>query len=67
MDTISDHKPLASELSNIIDPLRHLLFFNANYIIDFVRRQINRVAYDLARASILHTSPQLFHLLPSLY
>jgi ribonuclease HI len=50
-----------NELGSLLSTCRTLLASNASYTLAFIRRQANRVAHSLARASILHASPSIFY------
>jgi len=50
-----------NELGSLLSTCRTLLSSNASYTLAFIRRQANRVAHSLARASILHASPSIFY------
>jgi hypothetical protein len=52
-----------NERGSLMSNCGTLLSSNASYTIAFIRRQANRVANSLARASILHVS----HVSPILY
>ncbi|GAU29295.1 hypothetical protein TSUD_226660 [Trifolium subterraneum] len=53
-----------TEFGNIIDMCRNLINLNQNCKVSYVRRQANRVAYELAQASRFMASPQVFHYCP---
>jgi len=59
-DALSN-SPYVNELGSLLFNCRALLFSNATYALAYVRRQANRVAHNLARASILHASPSIFN------
>jgi len=49
-----------NELGSLLSNCRTLLLSNPSYVLTYIRRQANRVAHNLARASILHASPNIF-------
>ena len=55
----------ANELGTLLSNCSSLLISNANYNIAYVRRQANRVAHNLARASLFQSSPSVRHFYPS--
>lgn len=57
---ISTYSPL-NEFEDIISRCKTLLASHSNYSVTYVRRQANRVAHSIARASLSHPSPYLFH------
>jgi hypothetical protein len=54
-----------NELCTPLSTCKSIFTANANYNIAFVWRQANRVAHNLARASILQSSPMTFDHPPS--
>ncbi|KAK2454436.1 hypothetical protein QL285_001995 [Trifolium repens] len=54
----------ANELGILFSTCSSLLIFNAYYNITYVRRQTNRVAHNLARASLFQSSPSVHHFYP---
>lgn len=50
-----------NEIGSLLANYRALLSSNTSYALAFIRRQSNRVAHNLARASILHASPNIFY------
>jgi len=50
-----------NELGILLSNCRTLLLSNTNYALAYVKRQANRVAHNLTRASILHASPTIFY------
>jgi len=54
-----------NELGDIISYCKQLLSLHTNYFVRFVRRQANKVAHNIARASLSHPSPHIFSDVPS--
>ncbi|GAU50981.1 hypothetical protein TSUD_238540 [Trifolium subterraneum] len=54
----------ANELGTLLSTCNSLLNSNANYNIAYVRRQVNRVAHNLARASLFQSSLSIHHYYP---
>jgi hypothetical protein len=54
----------ANELDTLLSTCNSLLISNANYNIAYVRRQVNRVAHNLATASLFQSSPSVRHFYP---
>lgn len=48
------------ELRNLLSNCRTLLISNASYDPAYIRRQANRIAHNLTRASRLHASRSAF-------
>ena len=61
MNVVFSNSPYVNELGSLLSNYRALLFSNATYALAYVRRQANRVAHNLAQASILHVSPSIFN------
>jgi hypothetical protein len=61
VNVVLSNSPYVNELGSLLSNCRTLLFSNATYVLAYVRRQANRVAHNLARASILHASPSIFN------
>lgn len=55
-----------TELGNILARCKALLSTHTNFKLVFARRQINRIAHSLARASLSFTSPHIFYSAPML-
>jgi len=56
VNVVLSNSPYVNELGSLLSNCRALLFSNDTYALAYVRRQANRVAHNLARASILHAS-----------
>jgi len=61
VNAVLGNNSYVNELGILLSNCRTLLFFNASYALAYVGRQANRVAHNLARASILHASPTTFY------
>ncbi|KAK2401271.1 hypothetical protein QL285_050877 [Trifolium repens] len=53
-----------NEVGTLLSTCSSFLISNANYNIAYVRRQANRVAHNLARASLFQSSPSVYHFYP---
>ena len=53
-----------NEFGDIISRFNTLLASHSNYFVFYVRRKANRVAHNIARASLSHPSPYLFYVVP---
>jgi ribonuclease HI len=65
VNAITNDYRYENELGTLLSTCKSILTANASYNIAFVRRQANRVAHNLARASILQSSPMTFYHSPS--
>jgi hypothetical protein len=65
VNVITNDYRYENELGTLLSTCKSILTANASYNIAFVRRQANRVAHNLARASILQSSPMTFYHSPS--
>jgi len=61
VNVVLSNSTYVNELGSLLSNCRAMLFSNASYALAYVRRQANRVAHNLARASILHASPNIFN------
>jgi hypothetical protein len=61
VNDVLSNSPYVNELRSLLSNCRALLFSNVTYALAYVRRQANRVTHNLARASILRTSPSIFN------
>jgi ribonuclease HI len=50
-----------NELGTLLSTCKSLLSVNASYNITFVRRQANRIAHNLTRASVFQSSPNTYY------
>jgi len=57
---ILNNSSYMNELGNLLSNCWTLLSSNVGYALAYIKRQANRVAHDLARASILHASLNTF-------
>ncbi|GAU43259.1 hypothetical protein TSUD_134030 [Trifolium subterraneum] len=53
-----------SEFSSLISNIKNKLLSNPNFVVKFIKRQVNMVAHTLARAAISWSSRCIFELLP---
>jgi len=60
VNAVLNNSSYMNELGSLLSNCRTLLLSNASYALAYVRRQVNIVAHNLARASILHASPSIF-------
>ncbi|XP_024636515.1 uncharacterized protein [Medicago truncatula] len=57
-----------NEFGDLVTHCRRLLLSRPDFVVSYVRRQANRVAHNIARASLSHPSPHIFHhVTPTLY
>jgi ribonuclease HI len=49
-----------NEFGNLVIQCKILLLNNPDFIVSFVRRQTNKVAYSIARVALSHPSPIYF-------
>jgi ribonuclease HI len=54
-----------NEFGDLVSCCRSLLASNSDFAVSFIRRQANKVAHTIARASLSHTSPHIFYDVPS--
>jgi len=50
-----------NEFGDLVAQCRNLLITNSGFKVSFIRRQANRVAHSIARASLTHPSPYIFN------
>ncbi|XP_024626802.2 uncharacterized protein [Medicago truncatula] len=65
VDAVNSSVNPHNELGDIIFYCKQLLSLHANFSVRFVRRQANKVAHNIARASLSHPSPHIFFDVPS--
>jgi len=65
VDVVNSSANPHNELGDIIFYCKQLLSLHANFYVRFVRRQANKVAHNIARASLSHPSPHIFSDVPS--
>jgi len=53
-----------NEIGDIITSCKHLMSVHNSYVVRHTRRQANRVAHSIARASLSHPSPYIFDYVP---
>ena len=54
VNVVLSNSTYVNELGSLLSNCRAMLFSNASYALAYVRRQANRVAHNLARASMFH-------------
>jgi len=64
VDTLNSNSTPNNIFGDIISRCKDLLSSRNNFIVSYVRRQANRVAHIIARASLSHPSPYIFHEVP---
>jgi ribonuclease HI len=65
VDAVNSSVNPHNELGDIIFYCKQLLCLHPNFFVRFVRRQANKVAHNIARASLSHPSPHIFSDVPS--
>jgi len=65
VDALTSPAVLISEFGNLVSQCRRLLSSNPDYVVSFVKRQANKVAHTIARASLSHPSLYTFNDVPS--
>ena len=65
VDAIHNNSVHLNEFGDIISQCRNILSTNPDFRVSYVRRQENRVAHSIARASLSQPSPNLFHQVPT--
>ena len=67
-DVIATTTTPINEFGDLVTQCRSLLLNRPDFVVSYVRRQTNRVAHSIARASLSHPSPHIFHhVTPTLY
>ena len=61
IDTINSNSTPNNEFGDIISRCKDLLSSRNNFIVSYVTRQANMIAHNIARASLSHPSPHIFH------
>jgi len=67
IDALTSPAVHISEFGNLVSQCRRRLSSNPNYVVSFVKRQANRVAHTITRASLSHSNPYTFNDVPSIY
>jgi len=68
VEIIKSHATPHNELGDLIVQCRSFLNSNPDHVVSFNRRQANKVAHSIARASLSHPSPHIFyHVTTTLY
>jgi len=65
VDTVNSPVVPHNEIGDIITIGKNLLSVHNSYVVRHIRRQANRVAYTLARASLSHPIPYIFYYVPA--
>jgi len=60
MDALSAHNVPLNEFCDLVSECKSLLCSNSDYVVSFVMRQANKVAYSIVRAALSHYSLILF-------
>ncbi|RHN55891.1 putative RNA-directed DNA polymerase [Medicago truncatula] len=67
-DALTNNSSPTNEFGDLVTQCRSLLLDKPDFAVSYVRRQANSVAHSIARASLSHPSPHIFHhVLPTLY
>jgi len=65
VDIINSPQVPNNEIGDILARCKDLLLSHNNFTVSHVKRQTNKVAHTLARASLSHHNPFIFHNIPS--
>nr|ABN05766.1 Polynucleotidyl transferase, Ribonuclease H fold [Medicago truncatula]ABN08743.1 Polynucleotidyl transferase, Ribonuclease H fold [Medicago truncatula] len=65
VDTINSNSTSNNEFGDIISRCKDLLSSRNNFIVNYVRRQTNKVVHNIVKASLSHLSLHIFHEVPS--
>jgi len=63
-DTIDSSFVHHNEFGDIVSQCRDLLFSNSDFVVSYIWKQVNRVAYNIAGTSYSQTSPHIFYNVP---
>jgi len=67
-DAINSNFTPSNEFGDLVIQCRSLLLDRPDFAVSYIRRQANRVAHSIARASLSNPSPHIFHyVMPTLY
>jgi ribonuclease HI len=64
-DALATNSNHPDEFDDHISQCRSLLLTSPDFVVSNIRRQANSVAHNIARASLYHTSPYIFNILPT--
>jgi len=64
-DVICFTKVPLNKFGDLVFQCRRLLLNRPDFVVSHVRRQVNRVAHCIARASLSHPSPHIFNYVPT--
>jgi len=65
VDAVNSSQVPHNEIGDIISRCQDLLSSHSQFIVSYVRRQANKVAHSIARASLSHPNPYIFDHVPS--
>ena len=54
-----------NEFGDLVIQCKNILLSNHDFMVSFVRRQVNTVAHSIARAALSHLRPFVFHVAPT--
>ena len=60
-DALATTNTSINEFSDLVTQCRSLLLNRPDFVVSYVRRQSNRFTHSIARASLSHPSPHIFH------
>jgi hypothetical protein len=55
-----------NEFGDFVIQCKNILSSNHDFVVLFVRRQVNKVVYSIARAALSHPRPFVFHVVPTI-
>jgi len=65
VDLLKSTNPPINEIGDLVSECKTLLLSNPDYVVSFVRKQANKVAHSIARATLSHPSPHVFREAPT--
>ena len=65
VDAVHSNSTHINEFGDIVSQWKDILTTNTDFKVSYIRRQANRVAHTIARASLSQPSPHIFHIVPS--
>lgn len=54
-----------NNFGDLVIQCKNILLSNHDFVVSFVRRQVNKVAHSIARAALSHPRPFVFHVVPT--
>jgi len=60
-DALASTATPTNEFGDLVSQCRSLLLIRPDFVVSYIRRQANRVAHSIARASLSRPSPHIFH------